>query len=189
MLFGWPIEEFHAVRAGVARAIHAVLSEVDHDLGERIHHGRQEERYVGTADVPGYFRKPFGPGWALVGDAGYHRDPCSAWGIADAFRDAELLADAIDTGLTERRLLDEALADYEIARNTEARPYYERTCQLAELRGAPPALLRLRAALRQQPGEASRFMGAVQGTVPVDEYFAPSNIERILAAARVQPGR
>ena len=182
MLFGWPLDEFHAVRKDVEGAVQRMLSELDQDLAERTRCGRREERYVGTADVPGYFRKAFGPGWALVGDAGYHRDPCTGWGIADAFRDSELLADAIDAGFAGRRPLAEALADYEVARNAEARPYYERTCQLAELRGAPPALLRLRAALRQQPEEASRFMGAVQGTVPIGEYFARTNIERILAA-------
>ena len=36
---------------------------------------------------------PSGPGWALVGDAGYHLDPITAQGMLDAFRDAELLAD------------------------------------------------------------------------------------------------
>ncbi|SRR6266498_4336714 len=75
--------------ADVDPAVHALLGEVDADLAERTRSGCREERYVGTADVPGYFRRPFGPGWALVGDAGYHRDPCSGWGIADAFRDAE----------------------------------------------------------------------------------------------------
>lgn len=183
MLFGWPLEEFHAVRKDVEGAVQRMLSEVDHEIAERTRCGHREERYVGTADVPGYFRKAFGPGWALVGDAGYHRDPCTGWGITDAFRDSELLADAIDAGFAGRRPLEEALADYEVGRNADARPYYERTCQLAELRGAPSALLRLRAALRQQPEEASRFMGAVQGTVPIDEYFARTNIERILAAA------
>jgi flavin-dependent dehydrogenase len=183
MLLGWPREDFHAVRADVEAAVGAVLSEVDVDLAGRVRAGRREERYVGTADVPGYFRKPFGAGWALVGDAGYHLDPCSGWGIANAFRDAELLADGVHAGFTGLRPLDDALADYETARNRDARPYYERTCQVATLRGASEGLLRLRAALRHQPGETSRFMGAVQGTLSVEEYFAPANIRRVLDAA------
>ena len=48
--------------------------------------------------VRGQFRKAYGPGWALVGDAGYFKDPFAAHGISDAFRDAELLADAALTG-------------------------------------------------------------------------------------------
>ena len=45
-----------------------------------------------------FYRRPYGDGWALVGDAGYHKDPILAIGISDAFRDAQLLADASDAG-------------------------------------------------------------------------------------------
>ncbi|MGH8772529.1 MAG: hypothetical protein ACREV2_15340, partial [Burkholderiales bacterium] len=61
-------------------------------LANRIRNGRRARHFVGTADLPNFFRKPYGPGWALVGDAGHHRDPCGGYGISDAFRDAELLA-------------------------------------------------------------------------------------------------
>ena len=50
----------------------------------------------------GYVRRASGPGWALVGDAGYYKDPLSAHGITDALRDAELLARAVvDGGVTD----------------------------------------------------------------------------------------
>ena len=52
-----------------------------------------EGRIHGWAGVPGYVRRSWGPGWALVGDAGYFKDPITAHGITDALRDAELLAD------------------------------------------------------------------------------------------------
>ncbi len=42
--------------------------------------------------MPGFLRRPWGPGWALVGDAGYFKDPITAHGMSDALRDAELLA-------------------------------------------------------------------------------------------------
>ena len=66
---------------------------------------------MGTAGVPNYFRVPSGPGWALVGDAGYCKDPITAQGISDAFIDAENVADAIDAGFSGRRPLEEAMAD------------------------------------------------------------------------------
>ena len=78
-----------------------------------MHAGKREERYVGGAGVPNFFRKPYGPGWALVGDAGYHRDPATGQGITDAFRDAELLADALDIGFSRQGPLEAALAAYE----------------------------------------------------------------------------
>ena len=58
--------------------------------------------------MPNHLRQPSGPGWALVGDAGYHRDAITGYGISDAFRDAELLATALDAALRDPR--DEAAA-------------------------------------------------------------------------------
>jgi hypothetical protein len=97
-------------------------------LAERRRNGRRQERFFGTGALPNFFRKPFGAGWALVGDAGYHKDPITAQGITDAFRDVELLADAIDAGLSERARLQDALAAYEQSRNDAAMPMYRLTC-------------------------------------------------------------
>src|SRR5438046_5667021 len=83
------------------------------ELSEQIRSGKQEQRLLGTADQPNYFRKPYGPGWALVGDAGYHRDFITGLGINDAFRDAELLSQAANEAFTEQRSIDEAMAVYE----------------------------------------------------------------------------
>ena len=110
-------------------------------LAERVANARREERFVGTADLPGYFRRPYGPGWALVGDAGYHRDPIVGQGISDAFRDAELLADALQRGCSGGQPLDETLANYERKRNVAARPMYELACRLAALEQPTPALI------------------------------------------------
>lgn len=69
----------------------------------------REERFAGGA-VPNFFRTPYGPGWALVGDAGYTKDPITAQGISDAFRDAKLCATALDDVFTGRRAYDAAMA-------------------------------------------------------------------------------
>jgi 2-polyprenyl-6-methoxyphenol hydroxylase-like FAD-dependent oxidoreductase len=55
----------------------------------------QEGPLRGMLDLPTYFRQAYGPGWALAGDAAHHKDPLVARGISDAFRDAELLAQAV----------------------------------------------------------------------------------------------
>ena len=49
----------------------------------------------GTAALPTFFRVPSGPGWALA-RCGHHEDPLIARGIADAFRDADLVAAVVD---------------------------------------------------------------------------------------------
>ena len=179
---GWPREEFRAFRADI-EANYLETLELAPGLAERVRAGRREERFAGTADVPNFFRKPSGPGWALVGDAGYHKDPCTGQGISDAFRDAELLAEAIDDGFSGRRTLDEALADYERRRNEATTPMYEYTCQLAALHPLSPRQLRFYAALRTNPGETDRFFGVLAGTVPLREFFSIQNIQRILGAA------
>lgn len=90
----------------------------------------------------------FGPGWALGGDAGYHRDPIPAQGISDAFRDVELLATAIDRGFSGRLPLDEALASYEQCRNEAARPAYEEAVNRASFRPIPDEIHAQRAIFR-----------------------------------------
>src|SRR6185436_10058484 len=98
--------------------------------------GRRESRYFGATDLPNFFRKPYGPGWALAGDAGCHKDPYLALGICDAFRDVEWLADAIDTGLSGRGDLLGALEGYEKRRNDASRQEYWQNLNAA--RFVPP---------------------------------------------------
>jgi flavin-dependent dehydrogenase len=128
-----PIAEFHEFRSDIDGNFRRYARETLPFVGEQLDNAKREEKYVGTADTRNYFRKPYGPGWALVGDAGYHRDPVTGLGIADAFRDAELLASALDGGFSGSRPLDEALAGYETQRNAAAQPDYQRTIFLAML--------------------------------------------------------
>lgn len=101
---GFAAKDHPSVRADIEGSYLRAITEDVPELAERLRGGHREERFVGGL-VPNYFRKPFGPGWALVGDAGYLKDPCTAEGITDAFHGAELLAAAIDDGLGGRRPL------------------------------------------------------------------------------------
>jgi 2-polyprenyl-6-methoxyphenol hydroxylase-like FAD-dependent oxidoreductase len=149
----WPREEFKAVRADVEKSFLEVVA-LAPPLAERLAAGDHADRFYGIADLPFYYRKPFGRGWALVGDAGYHKDPITAQGITDAFRDSELLADALDAGFTGARPLEEGLADYERIRNEETRGLYELTYELASLAPPPPEQQALFGALRENTEEA-----------------------------------
>jgi flavin-dependent dehydrogenase len=141
----------------------------------------REERFVGTGHIPNYFRQPYGPGWALVGDAGYHKDPIGAHGITDAFRDAERLAAAVHAGLAGDESMENALADYQRARDEASLPLYQLNSQLATLEPPPPEMQALIAALASNQAETNRFIGALCGTVPVPEFLAPDNVARIVA--------
>jgi 2-polyprenyl-6-methoxyphenol hydroxylase-like FAD-dependent oxidoreductase len=183
-----PYSEFFEFRADIETNYFNSL-DLAPEFAERVRAGKQEERFVGTVNTANFFRRPFGPGWALVGDAGYHRDPATAQGIADSFRDAELLSEAIDDGFCGRRPLADALAAYEEQRNTVAMPMYEFTAQLANLsEPPPPETQRLLRALHGNQLETNRFLGAWAGTFPIPEFFAPENIQRIVASASPSPG-
>ena len=73
----------------------------------------------------GFFRQPWGPGWALVGDAGYFKDPLTAHGISDALRDAELVARAVAAGT------DDALANYQAERDRLSEKFFRLTDAVA----------------------------------------------------------
>ena len=121
---GGPARRFHQdvqpdLEAGFAR----ILEESSPAVAARVMAARRSSRFRGFAGVRGYYRKPFGPGWALVGDAGYFRDPISQHGISDAFRDAELLARAIDGRST--------FGEYEAIRDEVTRDVFAVTERIA----------------------------------------------------------
>ena len=84
-------------------------------------------RYAGA---PGYFRTPWGPGWALVGDAGYLKDPITAHGMTDALRDSELLASAILAAAGGTPEAD-AYGEYHATRDRLSVPLFDVAEQLA----------------------------------------------------------
>jgi flavin-dependent dehydrogenase len=166
----WPKGEFHAVRANVEGSFHDALA-LAPPLAERLATGERADRFYGIGDLPFYYRRPYGPGWALVGDAGYHKDPITAQGITDAFRDADLLAEALHAGFTGTQPLDDALANYERVRNEETRPLYELTHEFASLAPPAPEQQALFAFLRGDQDQTNRFLSTVAGTVPIPEFF------------------
>lgn len=178
----WPVAAFPEVRTDIERHFLAAL-DLAPGLAERVRGGTRAERFRGTADLPNFYRRPHGLGWALVGDAGYHKDPITAQGITDAFHDAEVLAAAIDDGFSGRRPLAEALAAYEQSRNERTGSLYHLTRQFAALQPPPPEMQQLIAALRHDPEQADRFIGTIAGTVPISEFFAPENLARIIGPA------
>ena len=88
-------------------------------------------RIYGWAGMPGFVRRSWGSGWALVGDAGYFKDPITAHGMTDALRDAELLADAIVQAAAGLRPEAEALAAYQGRRDALSSRLFEATDQIA----------------------------------------------------------
>jgi 2-polyprenyl-6-methoxyphenol hydroxylase-like FAD-dependent oxidoreductase len=175
---GAPTQDFAEFRRDPEAGLLAAL-DLAGDLGKRVREGRRAERLRGTPDLPNFFRKPYGPGWALVGDAGYVLDPITAQGISDALRDAELLADAITADSPG------AMAHYQryqAERDRAALPMYDFTLRLAAF--GPPRVEDevLFRALAERPAEAERFLGVIAGSVALRDYVTPRNMFRVIGA-------
>ena len=179
--FGWPIDEFHQNRGDVEGNFLAAI-ELEPGFAERVQAARRESRFVGTAELGGHLRKPFGPGWALVGDAGYHKNPITAMGISDAFRDAQLVSGAIDQALTQRRPYDEAMGDYQRQRDRHVASIYELTDDFARLAPPPPERQQLLGAISDDQEAMDAFISVTAGTLPAEQFFAPENASRMLRA-------
>lgn len=179
---GWQSSRFQEIRDDIEGNMDKLRASVP-SLVERLKSAKREEKWYGTAGVPNYFRKPYGNGWALVGDAGYIKDPLTAQGITDAFIDSENLAEAIDAGFSERRPLDEGLAEYHSSRDQRVKPLYDFTRQLASLEPPPPEMQQLFGALARNQEATNQFYSAITGATPIPEFFAPENVGRIMAQA------
>jgi flavin-dependent dehydrogenase len=115
------------VRADVPGGYRRILAQAAPGLADRLGGARLVGSLHGFPGHPGYLRRPWGPGWALVGDAAYFKDPITAHGISDALRDAELLARAVAEGTGE------ALAGYEAARDELSTALFDVTDRIASL--------------------------------------------------------
>ncbi len=177
----WRHAECEVMKSDLAGNYLRVL-ELAPGFADRVRGARRAARIAGAA-VPNFFRKPYGPGWALVGDAGYSKDPITAQGIWDAFRDAEGCATALDDVFTGARPFEDALRDYQRSRDERALPTYEFTCELAAME--PPTRER-KELLRAVHGDQDAMDGFARmnaGTMSPSEFFSPENVGAILSRA------
>jgi flavin-dependent dehydrogenase len=114
-----------------------MLAESAPDVAALAADGHRETPFHGMSHLPTFIRRPWGPGWALVGDAGCTRDPISAHGISDALRDAELCARSIDRSLREPDEAAAAMTEYEAVRDRLARPTFDEARALAHFEWEP----------------------------------------------------
>ena len=116
----------------VTAGFEQMLERIAPALAARLRTARRTSPVRGAVRLPNQVRQAFGPGWALVGDALYHRDPITGHGISDAYRDAELLATALDAALQGDRAFPAALGDYRHQADEARREIFDITCALAD---------------------------------------------------------
>ena len=179
---GISIDELAHVRRDIERSFMKTIDLVP-DFAVRVRAGVRVERFYGAADLPNFYRKPYGAGWALVGDAGLHKDPYLALGICDAFRDVDLLSEAIGRCLSTGRPMNEAFGEYEKHRNEASAADYEENVAMARFTAPSKELLALRAAVREKPEEATRLIKARQGMIDPATFFNAENLGRLMSGA------
>jgi 2-polyprenyl-6-methoxyphenol hydroxylase-like FAD-dependent oxidoreductase len=181
VLTGCPYAQTRDFRTDVAANYLAAIDRAP-EFAEHVRLATRESR-IFAGGVPNVFRTPYGPGWALVGDAGYIKDPITAQGITDAFMSAERCAAALDDVFDRGRPYDEALADYQHHRDIHALPIYELTTQLATLEPPPPEMQQLFAAVAGNQAAMDAFVSVMAGTLSPTEFFDPANVAAIVAEA------
>ena len=181
LIVGWPIAQFEANKTDIEGTYHSMFKRVP-ALAERVRGAKREERFVGTS-VPNFFRKPYGPGWALVGDAGYNKDFITAQGIADAFRDAELCVGALDAWFTGTRGFEDAMEAYRTRRDQHVLPMYEFTCDFAKMEPPSPDKQQLLGAVQGNQEAMDGFARVFSGETSPAEFFSEENVQRIFATA------
>lgn len=181
VIVGWPYAEFDDCKKDI-EGNYLKTIELAPAFADRLHGAKREARFAGAA-VPNYFRKPYGPGWALVGDAGYNRDFITGQGIMDAFYDAELCVAALDKAFSGAQAFDAPMSKYQRARDVRVKAMYDFTCMLATLEPPPPEMQQLFSAIHGNRKAMDAFARMNAGTISPAEFFAPENVNAITAAA------
>ena len=176
---GYPVAEFDSIRHDVEGHFWKTMQPIP-GMMDKLRSGRRASRFLGTADLPFFYRRPYGSGWALVGDAGMTIDPVTGQGIGHAFRDAERLAEAVEAGFSGRMPMAKAMSMYEQERNAETLPMYEFTRQVASFEPMSLQQEVLFTALENKPKERERFFGMITGSVSVKEFFSARSLFRML---------
>jgi flavin-dependent dehydrogenase len=152
-----PAERFrHEVRGDVASAYRRLIRLASATLDARLDDARQVEPIRGFGGHVGFLKRGAGPGWALVGDAGYFKDPLTAHGITDALRDAELTARAILRGTAA------AFADYEATRRDLSQRLFELTDEIASFDWSDSEVQALHRAFSSEMSREVRALAALE---------------------------
>ncbi|MGV4982302.1 NAD(P)/FAD-dependent oxidoreductase [Streptomyces sp. NRAIS4] len=165
----FPQDEFGQVRKDVEPAYLDAFRTTAPELYERMRAGRREEQLYGTGHQENYFRKAYGPGWALVGDAVNHKDSITARGITEAFVQAQSLTDHIGDRLHDDAALRSALRRYENDLSDEALNHYQGALNVAELK--PEGRTDMLRKLVGHQEHIDRYFSTLSGACSIDDFY------------------
>ncbi|MFF4579757.1 NAD(P)/FAD-dependent oxidoreductase [Streptomyces sp. NPDC001389] len=179
--------EFLAHRSGAERLYLDALARVP-ELRARLAGGRLAEQVRAAGQLRNFFRRPYGPGWALAGDAGQHKDPIGAHGISDAFADANGLARAIGQEFSGTLQPGRAMARYAARRDAGRAAMFEFVCRQASLGPLDEDFTRVVRAAAEDARLRGRLLDVFAGSRRVEELFqlaaAPTGVHAQLPQDR-----
>jgi 2-polyprenyl-6-methoxyphenol hydroxylase-like FAD-dependent oxidoreductase len=181
-------DDFQKLRGNPESSFHSEVSVLAPTFDERVRSAKRETNWV-AGSTHNFVRQAAGPGWALVGDAGMTMDPITAWGITNAVRDAESLGDAADAALSGRESWDTAMARHAAARDERALPLFGFTSEMAKLDPPPQPIIDLFVGMKDSQEDASAYFGVFAQSVPVQQFFAPENTDRLMKRGAAALGR
>ncbi|MEU6679783.1 NAD(P)/FAD-dependent oxidoreductase [Streptomyces sp. NPDC046853] len=165
----FPQADFGQIRKDVEPAYLDAFRTTAPELWERMQEGKREEQLYGTGHQENYFRKAYGPGWALVGDAVTHKDSITARGITEAFVQAQSLTDQIGQGLHDDAALKTALRRYENELSNEALNHYQGALNVAELK--PEGRAEMLRKLVGHQEQIDRYFSTLSGACSIDDFY------------------
>jgi flavin-dependent dehydrogenase len=169
----FPQSRYDEVRKDADKAYVEQVRTTTPALFERLQGKERVEQLRGTGHQQNFFRQATGPGWALVGDAGHHKDSITARGISDAFLQAELLVGHIGDRLGDDvERLDAALLSYAQERDDLLTEGYEATLSVAQLEAHEQRLQLLRA-VQRDPDLTATYFDIVAGIKSFTALYTP----------------
>lgn len=174
--------EFEAARKDPEGTLERVWRSIP-ELAERGKHATRATPVMGQAPIDSFYRQSYGPGWALVGDAGMYVDPITGQGINNALHSAELFAEAWARSRRRASWMN-AMAEYQRRRDAATRPIYNLVAMGSQMQWAVEAGIDLGTplfkAIARQPEAAQQYVGIFSGATPVAAFFNPLNLARIV---------
>ncbi|WP_327713878.1 NAD(P)/FAD-dependent oxidoreductase (plasmid) [Streptomyces sp. NBC_00464] len=165
----FPQDEFAGVRKDVEPFYLDSFRTTAPELYERMRAGKREEQLYGTGHQENFFRKAFGPGWALVGDAVTHKDSITARGITEAFVQADSLTGHIGQQLHDDAALQDALESYEDDLDGDTLSHYQGALNVAELK--PEGRVELLRRLVGHQDLIDRYFSTLSGACSIDDFY------------------
>lgn len=166
----FPQAEFDGIRGDAMAAFLSSVRTTAPEVYERLRDARQAERLYGTGDQRNFFRQAAGPGWVLLGDAGYHKDSIGNSGITDAFLQVQSLVDHVGERLGDPVALDAALRRFSADRDDRFLGQFHGTMRAAELSVAPERVELLRAISGRQD-LVDQFFSTLSGACDMDDFY------------------